>query len=483
MPTLTYDIKVGSRAGISQEYKNPPLRLSEIDDNRSVILETYTSVGSISKFGWESELILFDEFGKISSGSMSFLKDNSSVSAANGYGFIPTSSKIKLKSYVPVSASIYKRGLLSDSVYIKYSNSKDHKYYITTTRVGELDHIEEDSHNHGINLEEAGELAIEISHIVIDEEKTKTSSDSVIKLDYYPVTNVSVEGSEGYTINEYSGIIINKTGAELTIKYKLAPLVIIHNGPAVYTDVIDPSIVLNLLEINNKSEDGIVSSGNTITSNRSFFLETSEAVDIDNTVYYPGKRYILSPGKYTLSPASSEWTRETLSKINESDITAINDIKLKLLSRYKAGGANPISYNSVANGDVYKIKDNPQSGVYSLEVVVDDKNRRVILPHLTDKDSISIVRIGHRNSRTEVTDYDKDDTGTIRLNSNGRYIIKYTPIKEDEWVESNSNILNSIIAALGTPQREVKIYYGTEENGSVEYLNIDNPIIIGNNNG
>ena len=483
MPTLTYDIKVGSRAGISQEYKNPPLRLSEIDDNRSVILETYTSVGSISKFGWESELILFDEFGKMSSGSMSFLKDNSSVSATNGYGFIPTSNKIKLKSYVPVSASIYKRGPSSDSVYIKYGNSKDHKYYITTTRVGELDHIEEDSHNHGINLEEAGELAIEISHITIDGEKTKTSSDKVIKLDYYPVTNVSVDGSTDYIVNEYSGIVINKSGAELTIRYSLAPLVIIHNGPAVYTDAIDPSIVLNLLEINNKSEDSIVSSGNTITSKVNFFLETSGPIDINGTIYYPGKRHILSPGQYTLNPASSEWTREALSRIGKSDITVINDIKSKLLSRYKAGGANPISYNSVANGDVYKTKDNPQSGIYSLEVVVDDKDRRIILPYLTDKNSISIVRVGHRNSRTEVTDYDKDDAGTIKLNSNGRYIIKYTPIKEDEWVESNSNILNSIVAALGTPQREVEIYYGTEENGSVEYLNIANPITIGNNNG
>ena len=269
----------------------------------------------------------------------------------------------------------------------------------------------------------------------------------------------------------------------MTIRYSLAPLVIVHNGPAVYTDAIDPSIVLNLLEINNKSEDSIVSSGNTITSKVNFFLEVSGAIDINGVVYYPGKRHILSPGQYILNPASSEWTREALSKIGESDITVINEIKSKLLSRYKAGGANPISYNSVANGDVYKTKDNPQSGIYSLEVVVDDKDRRIILPYLTDKNSISIVRIGHRNSRTEVTDYDKDDAGTIKLNSSGRYIIKYTPIKEDEWVESNSNILNSIVAALGTPPREVEIYYGTEENGSIEYLNIANPITIGNNNG
>lgn len=483
MPTLTYNMKVGSRAGISSEYRNPPLRLSEIDNNRSTILDTYTSIGSVSKFGWESELILFDEFGKLSSGSMSFIKDSGSVSAASGYGFIPLKNKIKLKSYVPVSAYVYKRGANSDSVYIKYENRKDSEYYIVTTKVGELDHIEEDSHNHGINLDEVGELTIEISHIVIGEEKTKVSSEKVIKLDYYPVTNVTVEGSDNYTINEYSGIIINNSGSELTIKYKLAPLVIINNGPAVYLSSIDPSVVLNLLEIHNKTVDSITSTENVIDAKSSFFIESSDPIDVNGVTYYPGRRHIFAPGKYTLSRASSEWVKEVQSKIEALDVSVIGDIKSKLLSKYKADGGNPISYNSVVNGDVYKVKEDTRSGTYSLETVVDDKNRRVILPHLTDGNSISVVRVGHRNSRTDITDYEKDSAGTIKLNSTGRYIIKYTPIREDELATSDTNTLNSIVAALGAPQEETRVYYGTEEDGSVEYLNIDNPITIGSNNG
>lgn len=483
MPTLTYDVRVGARAGVSPGYRNPSLRLSEVDPNRSHLLDTYTSPGSISKFGWESELMSFDSFGKLTAGSMSFLKDDSSVSAVSGYGFIPSSQKIKLKTYVSVSASVYKRGKDSDSVYIKYSGNKDDKYHVLTTRVGELDHIEDDSHNHGINLDEVGELTIEVSHIAIPEEKTKVSSDKIIKLDYYPVTNVRVEGAAEYDINPYSGIVTNKSGKSLTVKYNPAPLVVIHSGPATYLEAINPSITLNLLEINNQSVDKIISNDNMIDAKTSFFIESTGPVDIDNATYSAGRKHILPPGVYSLTQTSSEWETGVNSKIAASDLSVVADIKSRLLKKYRSDNANPISYESTANGDVYKLKEDGISGTYSLETVVDNEDRRIILPHLTNPASISVQRVGHRNSRVEVTDYDKDAAGTLKFDTKGRYIIRYTPIKENEWEASNSSILSSIVAALRAPQTQVKVYYGTEENGSVEYLNIDNPIIIGSNNG
>lgn len=483
MPTLTYDVRVGARAGVSPGYRNPSLRLSEVDPNRSHLLEIYTSPGSASKFGWESELMSFDSFGKLTAGSMSFLKDHGSVSAVSGYGFIPSSQKIKLKTYVSVSASVYKRGKDSDSVYIKYGNSKDDKYYVLTTRVGELDHIEEDSHNHGVNLDEVGELAIEVSHIVIPEEKTKVSSDKIIKLDYYPVANVRVEGATEYDVNPYSGIVTNKSGKSLTVKYNPAPLVVIHSGPATYLEAINPSITLNLLEINNQSVDKITSNGNTISAKVSFFIESTGPIDIDDVTYSADRKHILPPGEYTLAQTSSEWETEINSKIAASDLSVITDIKSRLLKKYKSDNANPISYESAANGDVYKSKEDGRSGSYLLETVVDNEDRRVILPHLTNPASISVQRVGHRNSRVAVTDYNKDAAGTLKFDSKGRYIIRYAPIKENEWESSNSSALSSIVAALKAPQTQVKVYCGTEENGSVEYLNIDNPIIIGSNNG
>lgn len=483
MPTLTYDIRVGARAGVSPEYRNPSLRLSEVDPNRNHLLDTYTSPGSASKFGWESELMSFDSFGKLTAGSMSFLKDNGSVSAVSGYGFVPSSRKIKLKTYVSASASVYKRGEDSDSVYIKYSSNRDDKYHILTTRVGELDHIEDDSHNHGVNLDEVGELAIEVSHIVIPEEKTKTSSDEIIKLDYYPVANIRVEGATEYDVNLYSGIVTNKSGKSLTVKYNPAPLVVIHSGPATYLEAIDPSITLNLLEVNNQSTDKIISNGNIIDAKTSFFVEATGLVGIDDVTYSPGRKHILPPGVYTLTQTNSEWETEINSKIASSDLSTVTDIKARLLRKYKSDSANPISYESAANGDVYKSKEDGRSGSYLLETVVDNEDRRIILPHLTNPSSISVQRVGHRNSRVAVANYDKDAAGTLKFDSKGRYIIRYTPIKENEWESSNSSTLSSIVAALKAPQTQVEVYYGTEENGSVEYLNIDNPIIIGSNNG
>lgn len=483
MPTLTYNVKVGARAGVSPEHKNPSLRMSEIDPDRSRLLDTYTVPGSVSKFGWESELISLDAFGILTTGSMSFLKDDSAVSAISGYGFIPSSQKIKLNSYVPVSAFVYKRDENSDSIYIKYGDSKDDKYHILITRVGEMDRIEEeDSHNHGIDLDEAGELAIEISHISIPEEKTKVSSDRIIKLDYYPVTNVRVEGEAEYDINAYSGIITNRSGNSITVKYNLAPLVVIQRGPIKYVEAIDPSVTLNLLEVKNHIADGVIPDGNVINAKMNFFIESTGPIDIDNVTYSADRRYTLPPGQYTLNRASSEWQTEANSKIAALDVSVIGDIKAKLLSRYKSDGANPISYDSIANGDIYKAKGGGSADYY-LEVVVDNKDRRVILPHLAIPSSIYVQKVGYRNSRTAVSDYNKDAAGTLKFDSKGRYIIRYTPIKENEWEASNSSILSSIVAALGTSQTQVEVYYGTEENGSVEYLNIDNPIIIGSNNG
>ena len=482
MPTLTYSVKVGTAAGVSQGYKNPSLRLSEIDPNRTRFLETYTVPGSVSKFGWESELISFDDFGKLTSGPLSFIGSKGSVSAVSGYAFVPTEKKIKLKTFVSASAVIYKRGEF-DSIYIKFGEQKSDKYFIYTSRVGELDRIEEDSHSHGINLDEVGSLAIELSHVSIPEEKTKHSSEKVIALDFYPVANVRVEGSSQYTVDTYSGIVRNDSGAELTIKYNPAPLVIVHNGPAVYTKSVDPSVSLNLLEIKNPNPNKVTSSQNRISSDVSFFIEPTGRVELNGQVYTQGRKHILPPGDYELSAPSSEWATAANQKAAAKDISVIQDIKDRLLRRYSLNGANPISSESVANGDVYKVKEDKNSGSNTLEVVVDNEDRSVILPHLASPSSVTAVKVGHRNSRTEVQNLEKDNLAVLKFPTKGRYIIKYFPVKETEWDDSNSAIIASAISELSATQSEIKVYYGTEENGSVEYLNIDNPIIIGSNNG
>lgn len=483
MPTLTYNVKVGSRAGVSPDYKNPALRLSEIDSNRQNRLETYTVHGSTSKFGWESEVESLDSFGVLSASYMSFIKDNSSVSAISGYGFLPTSEKIKIKHYLPVSASVYKRDGDSNTIYIQYGNTKDDKYYIGTTRVGDLDHIEEDSHNHGINVEEVGELAIEISHIVIPEEKTKTSSDKIIKLDYYPVTNVRVDGTTDYEVNQYSGIVINKTGSPTTIKYNPTPLVIVHSGPATYLHSIDPAITLNLLEINNPNTDNITSVDNVINSKTDFFIETTGPISIDGKTYLPGAKHLIPKGRYEVVQANSEWTTNINQKITSSDVSVVDDIQSKIIERYRMNGANPISYESVANGDVYKQREISSNSYRVLEVVVDDKDRRVILPHLTTPGSISVQRVGYQNSRDSIGDYEHDAVGTLKFQAKGRYIITYLPITKENIGESDFTRLRAIAAELGLYQKQIKVYCGTDKQGSVEYLNVDNPIIIGRNNG
>lgn len=483
MPTLTYNVKVGSRAGVSPDYKNPALRLSEIDSNRQNHLETYTVHGSTSKFGWESEIESLDSFGVLSASYTSFIKDNSSVAAISGYGFLPTSQKIKIKHYLPVSASVYKRDGDSNTIYIQYGNTKDDKYYIGTTRVGDLDHIEEDSHNHGINVEEVGELAIEISHIVIPEEKTKTSSDKIIKLDYYPVTNVRVEGTTDYEVSPYSGIITNKAGSRITIKYNPAPLVIVHNGPATYLHSIDPAITLNLLEINNPSTDNLTSVDNVINSKTDFFIETTGPISIDGKTYLPGAKHLISKGRYEVVQANSEWTTNINQKITSSDVSVVDDIQSKIIEEYRLNGANPISYESVANGDVYKRREDPRLSTYTLEVVVDDKDRRVILPHLTTPESISVQKVGYQNSRDSISSYESDAIGTLKFQAKGRYIITYTPITKEKTGEYGFTRLRAIAEELGLYRNQIKVYCGTDKQGSVEYLNVDNPITIGRNNG
>ena len=83
MPTLTYNIKAGSTAGVSTEYKNPNLRLSEIDPSRTLILESYTGHNGQSRYGWENEIISKDDFGYITSGSSVFIGKEGSILASS----------------------------------------------------------------------------------------------------------------------------------------------------------------------------------------------------------------------------------------------------------------------------------------------------------------------------------------------------------------------------------------------------------------
>lgn len=483
MPTLTYNIKAGSMAGVSAEYKNPHLRLSEIDPSRTFTLESYTGHNGQSRYGWENEIISKDDFGHITSGSSVFIGKEGSVLASSGYAFVPTEKKIKLKNFVDASAVIYKREGNKQTIHILFGKSKADKYHIVTSRVGELDHIEDDSHNHGVNLDEVGELEIELSHSTIQMDRVKVSSDKNISLDFYPVSNVRVEKVDPSAdlstvkIDEYSGTVHNPQGKEISIKYDLAPLVLISNGTVSYKDSIDPSVTLNLLELKNSNTNIVGIDKNNLSASLNIFIYPLSDVDVNGILYREGKRHTLPAGDYKITPASSSFAKSAKEKISNKDTSVFEDIKSEVIRRFSFNGLKPISWDS---GDVYKTR--PPSGEkrYIAEVVVDDPDRYIVLPLYLHR-SVNIDKIGYRNSRSSIRQYYLHPAGVIKLKEKGRYVIEYSSLDTSKWDDDYATHLNALISSIEHTGADIKVYYGIEHSNSVEYLNTDNPILIGNN--
>lgn len=482
MPTLTYNIKAGSTAVVSAEYKNPHLRLSEIDPSRTFTLESYTGHNGQSRYGWENEIISKDDFGHITSGSSVFIGKEGSVLASSGYAFVPTEKKIRLKNFVDASAVIYKREGNKQAVHILFGKSKADKYHIVTSRVGELDHIEDDSHNHGVNLDEVGELEIELSHSTIQMDRVKASSDKNISLDFYPVSNVRVEKVDPSAdlstvkIDEYSGTVHNPQGKEISIKYDLAPLVLISNGTVSYKDSIDPSVTLNLLELKNSNPNIVSIDKNNLSTSLNIFIYPLSDVDVNGMLHLEGKRHTLPAGDYKITPASSSFAKSAKEKISNKDTSVFEDIKSEVIRRFSFNGLRPISWDS---GDVYKTRAQ-NDGRYITEVVVDNPNRYIVLPIYVHR-SVNVTRIGYRNSRAIIRDYYNHPSGAIKVKEKGRYTIEYSALDASKWDDSYTAPLNALISGIEHTGADIKVYYGIEHNNSVEYLNTDNPILIGNN--